>query len=140
MCSRDIWTLKLPELTHVYSTLFVKREKRLPTQTIRGVHMHFRPVAFLLGNVHGQSIEVLIFELHSRRDLSTVRSWVLVNEQATWSVSYYWFAASKLVPRRSRSSPQFLRKREAARSLRYVPLQSSADQQYYRKSSGKLAE
>ena len=102
--------------------------------------MHFRPVAFLLGNVHGQSIEVLIFELHSRRDLSTVRSWVLVNEQATWSVSYYWLAASKLVPRRSRSSPQFLRKREAARSLRYVPLQSSADQQSYRISSGKLAE
>ena len=41
------------------------REEReaLPTQTIRGVQMHFRPVAFLLGNVDGQSVEVLIFKL-----------------------------------------------------------------------------
>ena len=66
---------------------------------------------------------------HSRRRLSNVRFWVLVNERATWSVSYYLLAASKLVPRTWRSSPRFLRKREATRS----PSQSSADQQSYEK-------
>ena len=38
-----------------------------------------------------------------------------------------------------RSSSQFLRKREAARSLRYAPSQSSVDQQYHRKRFMQLA-
>ena len=53
--------------------------------------------------------------------------------EQVWENSYYWLAVSRLISRTSRSSPQFLRKREAARSLRYVPSTSSANQQSYRK-------
>ena len=49
-CAHEIFGhWKYQELTYVRSTLFVKREKRLPTPNIRGIPMHFRPVAFLLG-------------------------------------------------------------------------------------------